>query len=375
MENNELQTLQPNNQTNNNQKGENDMTEQLEKSVETETTQSGSTENQISTEVTDAPRTDEEMHLKHIREWPDAVKVYLQVSDDRGEVLGKKVLEKKVTEFCGHYADPKTKIEDPEKELEAAKELATRYTLQINMVESGLSGIITKYRTRQGMIFNIMKDLVNAKYGPVWEEWFKSNFDPREFRSVQDYRRLAKIPNIIRYAVFGKERLLQILRQLSKDEKKMDDPVGSFIERVGVDFNPAETVNVQELKTETDIAINLQKLIGKGITEITRDRVETLVRDNREVESVHILELKAAKKAKLDVVARFDEILASKGKLEPLMTPERKAEAFKKNTDRFFKAMESAISDDEYLDQIDPDTIVNLKQKLEQLERLITPST
>jgi len=34
--------------------------------------------------VTEAPRSDEEMHLKHIRKWPNAVQAYLKVSDDQG---------------------------------------------------------------------------------------------------------------------------------------------------------------------------------------------------------------------------------------------------------------------------------------------------
>ena len=53
------------------------------------------------------------------------------------------------------------------------------------------------------------------------------------------------------------------------------------------------------------------------------------------------------------------------------MTPERKAEGFKKNTDRFIKAIESAISDAEYRGWVDNDTIASLKEKIEQLERLI----
>ncbi len=92
--------------------------------------------------VTEAPRSAEEMHLKHIRNWPNAVEVYLQVSDDEGEVLGSKVLEKKVKQFCDRYANPKAEIKDLAKVIEEAKDRATDYTLQINMVESGLTGAI-----------------------------------------------------------------------------------------------------------------------------------------------------------------------------------------------------------------------------------------
>ena len=213
-------------------------------------------------------------------------------------------------------------MKDVAKALESAKELATRYTLQINMVESGLTGTITKYRIRQGELFLIMKDLVKITEGLKWIEWFKVNFDGREFRSVQDYMRLAKIPGIIRYAVFGKERLLQILRQLSAADKATDDPVGAFIERNGIDFNPAEEVDAQELRIETDIAINLQKLAAAGIEEITKEMVDVLVRNGREIEATHIRELTVAKTAGAEaVVERFKEILASDGKLKPNHDP------------------------------------------------------
>ena len=334
--------------------------------------------------VTAHPRNPEEMDLNYLREWPNAVQVYLKVSNDAGEGLGSKILERQVKEFNSKYADPKAEIKDPMKVLESAKDLATKYALQINMVESGLAGIITKYRIRQGEIFLIMKELIKKVKGLNWTEYFKANFDPREFRSVQDYMRLAKIPGIIKYAVFGKERLLQILRQLiDKDwEKRQNytgkleiDPVRAFIERNGIDFKPTEEVDVQELRIEADIAINHKKLQAEGIKEITKKMVDALVRNGREVESSHIRELKAAKELGQDVVEKFQEILASDGKIEPLMTPTRKAEKFKKTTDRFLKEMESALEDADYRRQVGAELIANLKEKLQQLEHLIQPAT
>lgn len=152
------------------------------------------------------------------------------------------------------------------------------------------------------------------------------------------------------------------------------DPVGAFIERNGVDFNPDEEVDVQELRIETDIAINHQKLFSAGIEEITKEMVEALIRNGREIEPTHIKELKVAKEANQDIVARFQEILAKDGKPEPLMTPTRKAEGFEKTTKRFLKAMESAIEDADYRGQVNAALIASIKEKLEQLEQLI-PST
>ena len=330
--------------------------------------------NPLPKDVIEAPRSAEEMHLKHIRNWPNAVKVYLQVSDDEGEVLGSKVLERQVKQFCDQYANPKAAdIKDPVKVIEEAKDLATRYTLQINMEESGLTGAITKYRIRQGMVFNILKELVR-KDSPSWIQWFKENFDGREFRSVQDYMRLARTPGIIRYAVIGKERLMQILRQLNDSDKRAEDPVGAFCERNGVDFNPAEELDAQELRIETDIAINFQKLLDAGIEDIPKVMVDTLIRNGKELESAHIQELKVTKEAEQDLVKRFEELVASGGRVSPNMTPARKAEGFKRTTDRFLKAIDNALEDAAYRGQVNAEIIASLKEKLLQLERLV-PST
>jgi hypothetical protein len=241
-------------------------------------------------------------------------------------------------------------------------------------VESGLIGTTTKYRIRGGMIFIILKRMVKATKGPKWIEWFKEHFDGREFRSVRDYMRLAKIPGIIRYAVFGKEGLLQVERQLSEADKQTDDPIGAFITRNGINFNPTQEVDTQELRIETDIAISYEKLIKEDL-DIPKAMVEVLVRNGKEVESAHVRELKVAKEDRQDIVARFEEILAADGKVEPVMTPDRKAERFKKKSDQFIKAMESAISDAEYRGQINAELINSLKETLQQLEEALQATT
>jgi hypothetical protein len=335
----------------------------------------GKAQNPLPKNVTEAPRTPEEMDLKYIKKWPNAVKVYLQVSDDQGEVLGSKVQERKVKDFCDKYANSKAAdIKDLAKVIAEAKDLATQYTLQINMVESRLNGTTTKYRIRQGMIFNIMKELVR-KDSPSWIQWFKDNFDGREFRSVRDYMRLARIPGIIQFAWLGKERLLQTDRQLSEADKQTENPVDAFIERNGVIFNPEEELDVQELRIETDIAINYEKLLNAGITEISKDMIDALVRNGKEIESAHIRELKVTKDARQDLVERFEELVASDGRVPPNMTPARKAQGFKNTADRFIKAIENAIDDQDYRGQVNAEFIANLNEKLQQLERLVTAST
>jgi hypothetical protein len=320
--------------------------------------------------VTIEPQEEEHMHLKHISDSSSLVRAYLPVSDDQGQLLGDLDLERQVKEFCDRYKDLSA-VNEPDPVIREAKELVTRYTLRVNFVENSLRGTITKYRIREGMLFNIMKELLKQK-DINWMGWFKRNFNQREFRSVSDYMKLAGTKNIIRYAVFGKERLLQLLRQLSDEQKEQEDPIGAFLEENGIEFNPEQETDDRELRIEADIAINMRKLHKVEITEIPRELVEALVRNGRDLEKSHIEELKRAQQVPdKDVVEYMKTIIDKNGKPEPIMTPARKAEGFKKTADRFLKAVDTALGDREYVLQLDRGTYDLLKQKVLDLERLI----
>jgi len=320
--------------------------------------------------VTPEPQEEEHMHLKYLAHSPSSVMAYLPVSDDQGQLLGDIELERQVKEFCDRYRDLSA-VEEPDPVIREAKELVTRYTLRVNFVENSLRGTITKYRIREGMLFIIMQELV-AQKDIKWTAWFNRNFNKREFRSVSDYMKLARIKNIIRYAVFGKERLIQLEKQLSDEQKEQEDPIGAFLEENGIDFNPEQETDDRELRIEADIAINMRKLHKEGITEIPREQVEALVRNGRDLERSHIQELKRAQQVpNIDVVEYMRSINDSNGRPEPIMTPDRKAEGFKKTADRFLKAVENALGDNEYVLQFDLGAYNTLKQKVLDLERLI----
>ena len=331
----------------------------------------GSKQESLPEGVTPEPQHDEHLHLKLITDSPNLVDIYLPVSDDEGHLLGNMELEKQVRAFCDRYRNPSS-VSDPAEVVEKAKELAKVYTLTINKVENSLSGTITKYRIRQGMLFNIMKALVR-KSRLNWMQWFKDNFDQREFRSVQDYMKLARVKNIIRYAVFGKERLMRFLQQLSNEQRALEDPIGAFLEENGVEFNPEQEADARTLRVEADVAINQQRLLKEGIEEIPRELIEALVRNGRELEKSHIEELKRAQQVPdQDVVEYMKSIIDSDGKPVPIMTPDRKAEGFKRTAEMFLKAVENAFEDRDYIRQLDRETYERLKQKVLELEQLIS---
>jgi hypothetical protein len=132
--------------------------------------------------VTEEPRSPEEMHLKLIKNQPSVVKSYLVVSDDQGELLQEKALEKKVTNFCAKYLPIKKKdIFNPEMLLAETKSLASVYTRQINFRENTIGGTICKYRIRQ-------------KKAPVIIVDYHSSALSQLCTSVQAFGRKAYIP-------------------------------------------------------------------------------------------------------------------------------------------------------------------------------------
>lgn len=323
--------------------------------------------------VTLAPRNVEEMDLDLIKHSSTLVDVYLKVSDDQGELLGDADLEKTVKDVCEQYKDMKEgDIKRPNERLREVKALSIRYATQVNKAESIVDGTITKYRIREGMLFNLQKKLATAS-GYRWMRWFKQNYDPKHIRSVEDYMRLAKVPNIIRYSVFGKERLLQILRLIG--DSKSEDPILEFLQDKGVDFDPQAETDFKELKIQTDIAINHQRLVNEDMEIIPVDRVEAFVRDGKEIQKRHLRELKIVRDTHGDLVEYMDKIIASDGAPEPVMTPDRKAESFKKTVNQFLKATDNALEDSEYLGKIDADFCAQVKQKILDLEQKITSSS
>ena len=117
-----------------------------------------------------------------------------------------------------------------------------------------------------GMLFNFQKTLVKKKLDRNWTEWFAENYDKSLLRSAQSYMKIAEIPNVIRFAVFGIERISQIGRRIEKPYG--EDPIGHFLQENRIEFDSYAETDYQELKITTDIAIARQKLNNEDLEEV-----------------------------------------------------------------------------------------------------------
>jgi len=318
--------------------------------------------------VTEEPQNKEHMDLREVKDYQKWLSAYLSVSDDKGEFLGDVDLETEVKKLCEDLDEEDLGLEeDPEMWVDKIKDLTIRYSTQTNFVENISIGAITKYRIRQGILFNFQKYLVKERLDKKWTVWFTANYDKSLFRSVRDYMKLAKYPNIVCYAVFGKERLLQITRQIG--ETTGDDPIKAFLAGCGIEFDSYAETDHQELKTATDIAITRKKLDSEGLEEVADDKVEALVRKGIDLTTARLGQMKLVKETSGVLSDHIDKLILTGGKVEPIQTPQTKAESFKKTVDRFLDQAATALTDDHYLGEFNAKLCRQIVEKIQQLEQ------
>lgn len=294
----------------------------------------------------------------------------LAIIEDKGKVLGDRQLERRVIEFCDKYQNEKiSKIKNRERVLKQAKDFAIQYSAKVAVADSNISGTITKYRIRQGGLFLIVKKLIKKVEKRSWRDWFAESYGKSELRSVQDYMKLARVPNVLRYAVFGRQRLLAIVRIFKK--KDSDDLVGDFLKENGIQFKPDEKTNLNDLKFNTDVAILYTRLKNCGLEQVAKAKVEEFVTKGYSIYGRHLSELKLLKERGEDLNAYLDSVIGNNGVPITIQTRARKSQSLKKLADEFGMKIQIALNDTEYLGSIDRKTVVSLRQLLEQLEDIL----
>jgi hypothetical protein len=323
--------------------------------------------------VTEEPRNDEEMDLGLIKDSSSLIEVYLAVSDDEGELLGDKVLEKEVTDFIEQYQQIKVEeIGNLDAVLNALRGLYKGYSKKINTADSISSGTITKYLIRQGMLLNIEKRLTKAS-NKQWIDHFAETYGRKHLRSAQDYMALARIPNIIRYAVYGKERLVEIVRAVKALKLSGDDTIASFLDKHNIHYNPEDNEteeSLAELKIEIDAAIAMTKI--KKIEEerqytlgVRVDLIKKLIGLGIRIENGIIGDMVIVKESSGDVNQHLENVYIMGGQGNSLVRPTKKVQGFPKLVASFKTTVDYIRDHADLAERID-------SNKIEELERYIT---
>jgi hypothetical protein len=289
--------------------------------VETEVDENVETETQFAEGVIEEPRNEEEMHLKYIKHSPSLVDVYLAVSDDEGKLLDDEELNVSVTTFIETYKAVKVgDVPDAEAVVKELQALYQTYSTKINRADSISEGVITKYRIRQGMLLNIEKKLLRKK-DKQWITHFNNTYGDKGLRSAQDYMKLGRTPNIIRYAVYGKERLMEILRAIKELDIDTEDPIASFLDHYSIPFNtedPDSDEKLVQLKWQIDTAVAMTKIQKAEVQKelelgLNPDLVKKIVEHGIKVENGLIKDLFIIKNANGDVNSHLEDLYLNGG--------------------------------------------------------------
>ena len=328
--------------------------------------------------VTDAPQDKEHMDLGLIKDSPSLVDVYLKVSDDKGELLGDESLEEQVKRYCELYqASKKKKTEDPDRILQEVKDLSLCYSKQINKSFSIGDGADTKYRIRLGMLFNFQKKLVRMTR-QNWGEWFAQNYGKKYLRSVQDYMSLARIPNVIRYAVFGKERLMELKRAIQMGGKD-DDPIGTFLKSHNALFDPESADPIDKFKQEVDAALAMSKIHGVEQERDTElgvrfDLIKKLVGLGIKTDIGIINDLVIIKENGRDVNQYIEDRYMDGGKEEDIIVSAKKVRGFPKSVAVIKDTVDYFKEHSDLADQIEMSQISTLEESIAALKALMNNS-
>ena len=131
----------------------------------------------------------------------------------------------------------------------------------------------------------------------------------------------------------------------------------------------------EELKIVTDIAIARQKLNSEDLEEVSDENIAALIRSGIELTATHVNQMKLVKSTQGNLAQYINNLSETGGKVEPIQTPETKAKSFKKTVDRFLNQAGTALTDDQYLGEVDIELCRQLVEKIQQLEQKLTSST
>ncbi len=328
--------------------------------------------------VTLEPRNPEEMDITPIQDSKTMLDVYLNVSDDSGQMHGDLELEKAIMEFnLRHMNISVATIVDAKKLLEESTELINRYAPVLGRSSHIAAGIMTKYAIRLGMVFNIQK-IATRKLCLHWTDWFKKNHPLMSLRSAQDYMALARVPGIIKYAFLGKERLLEILRGIN--DLKGEDPFQKYIENRGITFNHEQLTydGIKDIKKDVDAVIALSKIEKaeqeKNIKlDVNENIVKTLINMGIEFNNALIEKLFLLREytPDCDVNQYLVDVIQKKGPENSSIDKDKKIRNIPKLIGMLKSTIKFITDETDYRNHINDSMLEELQDSIEKLKTLI----
>lgn len=317
-------------------------------------------------------------HTENEQPTPDSTTLYNAVSNDNGIFLNDMALESEVVSFINEYRNKEySDIERPAVVLSQLRALYNSYSAKLERSHCITKGVMTKYGIQRGMLLNIEKRLLEVS-GQEWLEHFAREYGQKRLRTAQDYMKLANTPNILHYAIIGKERLMGILRAVRFLGIESDDPIATLFEQCSITFNPEDCQDENEmvdLKLKIDKTIALSK-IRKAEEEkdvelgVNLDHIDNLIKSGVSVNGEFINDLFELNNEGRDVNNHIAELCGDGGSGDELLPHIKQTAELPKIVDRLKTTVETLRQNDALINRVNQESIDHLEQYVSDLKQL-----
>jgi hypothetical protein len=179
---------------------------------------------------------------------------------------------------------------------------------------------------------------------------------------------LAKVRGIDNHLHFGKERLL-LLANATKDAGG-DDPIGEFLSKYNLGFDPEAEIDLDAYKDAVDLALDYERLRKAGFN-VNMEALKKFKADGKNVGLSLIDTLKIVEKAGGDP-NRY--LLEPDPDEDSSIDGKKKAQNFEKIALTLAGTIDWLSSHQEFVKDVDVAKIDELAEKLADLKRLIAAS-
>ena len=220
-----------------------------------------------------------------------------------------------------------------------------------------------------GMVWCRMYKLVDA-LGLKWDHWVSKNFGPRSIRTVEDWRKLARIPSVERYSYLGKARLMLIASALEKIEGT--DPIGDFQKKYDIPLDPGDDIPFGEIQEAIESSVILRRL-EKAKIEVDTELIQKLVRLGAHKNVPLVRDLMIIKNSQGDVNDYLRQIYANKGELTDTLRgiteQQKKLAHFNSAGSKLKELVEEIEKDVKLLEEVDLNLLRDLIEQLTALQK------
>lgn len=222
---------------------------------------------------------------------------------------------------------------------------------------------------RLGIMLLALKKLARQKK-LKWGAWATERIPFLGERNRQRYMQVAGREDAHAYAFLGIDRLYLLCVATESQVGKVEDPIGDFLRRHQIHFDPTSDFDLDEFKRSIDAAMQMDFLVSHGVEGADPELVRNLTLANVKVDKALATELKTLQQYGANPNDRLRDLTMTRGRIRE---PEEKIKTmdFNKLSINLIKTADVLLKDSEKLETVNAQLVLDLFKRLEILRRLL----